>query len=159
AQRFARTNDERNDSVNYNSRNVAQIVRLSRRTIPKRSLNPRRALSNIQKIDESSILKVLDSWRSLKPGQNSDGQVLARIREKLKFSERVSYVETIAKIGSLSFHTKLDELTKCKELWSPSSVSIDEALERLGPTLVQIHSDDFLWNGRFSGYHLKQVEE
>ena len=73
------------------------------------------------------------------------------MRAKVKFGERLEYVQIIAGLENLDIYTKLSQLKLCKEQWGVSSASIEEVFKKIALPLIRIHADDFVSHDYLSG--------
>lgn len=78
-------------------------------------------------------------------------ELLATIREKVKYAERVEYLDIVGQLNGVSLKQKLKELVECKRQWKDSSVFLCERLENIGRSLARVHASELIrelaWQG------------
>lgn len=153
---FARVRDERNEHMNYRGRarerlsampdvqNTAELKKIVRRTSPVDEASLGQAVADIEKTGDFYSLR---------------GDFFERLRAKVQFNERAQYLRALSNLENLKVYVKLDELRICKALWGSSSAAMTDACKALAFPLLQLHTDDMLSGGRFSGYRLKEISD
>jgi hypothetical protein len=87
------------------------------------------------------------------------GEFFDKLRSKVPFSDRVQYIKSLAGLENFNMHWKMNELKRCKAAWQGSSAALVDAYKELGSQLLQLHTDDFVYNDRLSGYQLKEISD
>lgn len=114
----------------------------------------------ISKTDVSNIESVTKAIDILNSEQNSfdlKGDFFEKLRKKVKFGERKSYINNICGLENLSLYWKLDELKQCKSKWISTSPSLKDHFQSLSARLVTLHAGDIVQDSRLSGYLLTNI--
>ena len=82
-----------------------------------------------------------------------------KIRQKLRVQSRSAYFKSILENLNLGFHSKVDELMKCKNLWISSSISLGSIIELASSSILDIHCDEFLDSAEMCRYRLREISE
>jgi len=109
--------------------------------------------------DESSLARALKKLAELEHVWDLRGGFFDAVRKKVEFSSRGQYIKIVATSEHLNWFWKFAELEECKRLWSSSSSSIDAALASTADSLLGLHADAIVEDGRFSGYKVKELSD
>lgn len=157
SEQFKRVREENNDNMNYRSMSGFPRPRPNGDRKKRRML--RALASKTVPSDEASMARAIEALNSMDSIHDFKEGFFGDLRIKVPFAKRGHYVEIIARLENLDSYTKLNELAKCKEVWSGSSIALNELYKSLGIPLVQIHIDDLVSFGTLSGYRLKEFSE
>jgi len=159
AAKYERLRNEENDQLNYHG---APDPRLAKKADDAKK-EDRCALKKIENetdpTNEASLSHAIDALKELRNIFDMESGFFDSLRKKLKFSERSKYIQLISRLETLDIYTKLQELTKCKEIWGSSSASLGSIFRKIGPLLIQIHADDFITQDYLSSSKLKEVAD
>lgn len=109
--------------------------------------------------DENALAKALSEVDKLEQIWDLRGEFFDAIREKVKFDSRAQYIKSIAISEHLNWFWKMAELEECKRRWASSSASIGAAFANVAISMLRLHSDAIVEDGRFSGYKVKELSE
>lgn len=107
--------------------------------------------------DEAAIGKALGKVGQLEQIWDLRGEFFDNVREKVKFNSRAQYIKSIAASEHLNWVWKMAELEECKKRWASSSTSIGVALANVAISMLRLHSDSIIEDGRFSGYKVNEL--
>jgi hypothetical protein len=154
--RYSQLREERNTPVNpryedtkgssdQNKSESKQIKQLASKT----------SATNVSSM--SRAIESLKGARSM--GGSLEPQLLAAMRKRVQFSDRVRYTEVISQITNLSLYAKLEELRTCRELWQDSVASLDGKYKDIGLSLLRTHTDELILNSYLGNYALTKISE
>ncbi len=159
APKFKKLRDEGNENQNYHG---APDARLTERPNDQKE-EERRTLKKIadktDPTDEGSMSQAIDAMNAMQHVFDLKGEFFDSPRGKLRYADRPTYVQMIARLETLDIYTKLRELEECKQKWGPSSAALQGVFYDIGAILLQIHAHDLVRYGYLSGSTLKQIAE
>ncbi len=155
--RFGEVRNITNDHMNYRG---APHMRMRVHT-DKQDRSNRTALRAIatttDPTDQASLAKAINALRDHQYIGDLKSTFFASLRKKVPFDGRSVYIRHVGELEHFDFYWKLAELKECKDRWSSSSAGISDALKSLAMTLIRLHADQLVGDGRFSGYQLKEI--
>ncbi len=154
---FSKVRDEINEQMNYRGQSDPQVPTKD----TEKELQVRHKLRELAARtipdDAVSIVNATDELREMGYIYNITGEFFDKLRSLVPYSTRSQYIQTIARHETLSIHTKIDELKKCKIEWQSSSASLTSKFETFGLLLIRLHTDDFVSFDHLSSNMLKEV--
>jgi hypothetical protein len=159
APKFEKLRNEENESRNYHG---TQYLRSAEGANVQEEEN-RRALRKIvdqtDLADEASVSRAIDELNSLHNVFDLKGEFFENLRGKLKYEERLKYVQMISRLETLDIYTKLRELKECKEKWGSSSAALEEVFLDIGVPFIQIHAADLVHHDYLSNSTLRDISQ
>ena len=84
---------------------------------------------------------------------------LKKIRRKVVYGDRKTYIENICNLESFHFYWKLEELKQCKENWMSTSSSLKKYFTSLATKLVTFHTKNIIRDSRLSIGSLSDISD
>jgi hypothetical protein len=119
----------------------------------------RRLVSKTSPIDELEMSQAFDEATRSPLGRDLRAEFFAPLRAKVRYGDRLRYVQLIARLGNLEIYTKLMELKECKEKWTTSSAALGDLFSAIAVDLIQRHPLDFISNEHLSSYMLNEIAD
>jgi hypothetical protein len=110
-------------------------------------------------LSEESITRALEQLAAMHGVYDLRKEFFARLRAKVPYAGRGTYIRIIARVAELDLFAKLLELTACKDQWGASTASLDNIYSSIAAPMVRLHADDFVQHGHVAGYQLKTVSD
>lgn len=129
---------------------------------PKESVeipNIESIVSSVLPVSAESIQTALDKLPPSQIPREVKDKFFELLRNKIPYAERVNYIHIIASHEGIDIYIKLNELKKCKEMWSGSSSSVVDALKDAGISVCLSETEDFISYGQLSTYRLKEISD
>jgi hypothetical protein len=129
----------------------------------RKKVKERRAVLTISKkvnpLDEESLSVAIECIDNLERSYDIKRAFFDGVRTKVPFRKQSEYVRLVAGISNLDIYPKLNELTRCKELWGSGSATLHEAFRETTARLVRLHASDLITHDHFSSYIVQQIAD
>lgn len=156
---FAKVRDTTNDHMNYRSSPDAQVhMRVDDLDRSNRA-KLKAIVTATDPTDQVSLTEAIKALNELQHIWDLKGAFWASLRAKVPFKDRAQYVRNLCAQEHFNLYGKLAELKECKDSWGTSSASLDQVLKNEAIPLTQLHVDDLIDDGRFSGSQLKEISD
>lgn len=159
APKFKELQDEDNENRNYRGSEFSSFAKSPDNHFDE----DRRAFDEIvnktDPSDELSLSRAVDTLNALQNPFDSTSEFFDAIRKKVKYSERLQYVQVVAHLVELGIYKKIRELERCKDAWAGSSVSLEEAFHKIAVPIMQIDADDLVHHDYLSNRTLNEISQ
>lgn len=159
APQFEKLRNEQNENRNYHGTQYLRSVEGANGQEEEHRRALRKIVDQTDFADEGSVSRAIDALNSLHNAFGLKGEFFDDLRGKLKYEERLKYVQIISRLETLDIYTKLRELKECKERWGSSSAAMEEVFLTIGVPFIQIHADDLVDHDYLSNSILKDISE
>jgi hypothetical protein len=161
APHYDKLREEQNARSNSHNRSFSNLAfaRKQKKEKKQNEVFIKKILDSTDSCDQASLSKAVASFAGSVNAFDLKKQLLARSKERVKYSDRPKHVEAVARLENVTLFAKLDALKACKSEWANSSQAVKSAFNKLGTTVIQIHADDFIHQDYFHGSYFKEVAE
>lgn len=157
--KFEQLRNEHNDHRNYHGPPDQGLAERKSVEDEKNRRSLKTIANNTDPTDEASMARAIDALNDIQHIFDLKAGFFDSLRAKVKFGERLEYVQIIAGLENLDIYTKLSQLKLCKEQWGVSSASIEEVFKKIALPVIRIHADDFVSHDYLSGFNLKEIAD
>ena len=157
AEQFEKVSDEANKNRDYAGPQDAPLWLASEESKERADL-PQIVDETIPS-DEVAVSGAVDRLNAMRHAFELKHEFFELLRKKLDYAERGRYIRIIVGLAELNTHAKLEELKACKMQWAGSSAALENVLRGIAKPLIQMHADDCIGHGYFSGSMLKEVSD
>ena len=158
-QSLAEVTDTFNEHRNYHGESDARIRRQRAETERKNGAKLARVAAATAPADYVSLTAAISAYNDLQRIYDLRSGFFSVLRAKVSFGDHLPYVSNIFRLENLDFYSKLAELEKCREAWTGSSVTLEQAYKDNAIPLIERHADDLISGGRLSDYMLREVSD
>ncbi|HEU5125114.1 MAG TPA: NACHT domain-containing protein [Verrucomicrobiae bacterium] len=159
AAHYGRVIEEDNERINYRSNFPTPKVKGKKKAEAKK----RRVFLAISKkanpLDEQSLSVAVEGIDKLERSYDLKREFFDRVRTRVPFGRQSEYLKLVAGIPNLDIYPKLQELTRCKELWGSSSAALQPSFRETAARLVRLHASDLITHDHFSSYIVNQIAD
>ena len=109
--------------------------------------------------DHASLTEAISGYNILQGIHELRSRFFSALRSKVSFGDRLLYVSNIFRLENLDFYSKLMELEKCRDVWTESSIALEQTYKDEVFLLIKGHADDLISHDTLSNYQLQEVAD
>jgi hypothetical protein len=159
ASHYEQVNEQDNQRVNYRSNSGYGALKKQRRKQARKRRALRAVSKKVDPLDEQSLARAIESVDNLDSSYELKREFFDSVRKKVPFGKQSEYLTLVAGTANLDIYPKLNELTRCKDLWGSSSAALEGVYRETAARLVRLHAPDLIAHDHFSSHIVAQIAD